>query len=72
MPTAGITAKPGRTDKSFVRTNDDGLVEEILLNGLGVSGHGVNQSAETRFENLIRICNQGSRSAIDELYLVLR
>lgn len=64
----GIKLKPGREDEAYVRTTDEGFVKEILLNGLTAPGDGINQKAEVRFENLVRICNEPPGPPIEELY----
>jgi hypothetical protein len=63
-----LKLKPGRHDETYVTTDQDGYVEEISLDGLGVAGDGVNRSAETRFERLVILCNQPPGPPIEELY----
>jgi len=65
-PTPDLRLKPGRDDEAYVSTNANGDVEELLLNGLGVAGEGLNRTAETRFEQIVRVCNEGG-PAIEEL-----
>jgi len=50
---------PGRDGEDYVKTDDEGLVEEIVLQKL-------NSSATSRFADLVRIVNEGT-VAYDEL-----
>lgn len=66
-PHPGLRLKPGRDDETYVSTDSDGDVKEVLLDGTGVMGNGLNRVAETRFERLVRVYNEHG-ATIDELY----
>jgi len=63
----GLRLVPGRDDEAYVLTDQNGYVEEVALDGLGVGSEGVNQTAESRFEGIVRVYNENG-AAIEELY----
>lgn len=62
----GFELRPGRDDESYVETDEDGLVTNIVLTAQG--GHGISIGAKTTFENIVEIHKLPPGPPIDKLY----
>lgn len=62
-----LTLTPGRDSERYVETDASGLVEAIVLDGTDAGVDGINRRARTRFEELVRLTNNGNGS-VTELY----
>ena len=66
---AFLGLEPARDDDAYVDTTEDGLIE-VNLDGNEEGGEGLNQRAVTRFENLVRVTNNGTQD-VESLEIML-
>lgn len=67
-PEKGFKLLPGRDDEAYVRTNDDGYVTEIVLDGQDVEGEGISQRAISHFEHIVRIEKEPPGPPFDDIH----